>query len=320
MNIYGMTAKNGSGMMEKVVSVEGLVKRYGDVTAVNGISFRVARGEVFGLLGPNGAGKTTTVECIEGLRVPDAGRIEVLGETPSPTNYRLKAKLGIQLQETAYLGLLTVEELLFTFAQLYPRHRDIQELVELVALTEKRKSYVKNLSGGQRQRLAVALALVNDPELLILDEPTAGLDPQARRALWDLILSLKAEGKTVLLTTHYMEEAEYLCDRVAIMDHGRIIALGPPAELVREHLRETALELELQADLEEGALEGLPGVRRIVREESGNLVLYSDDTVSTFRALAELVAAGRLPLRDLIWRRPSLEDVYLLLTGRRIRE
>ena len=179
---------------------------------------------------------------------------------------------------------------------------------------------MKNLSGGQRQRLAVALALVNDPELLILDEPTAGLDPQARRALWDLILSLKAEGKTVLLTTHYMEEAEYLCDRVAIMDHGRIIALGPPAELVREHLRETALELELQADLEEGALEGLPGVRRIVREESGNLVLYSDDTVSTFRALAELVAAGRLPLRDLIWRRPSLEDVYLLLTGRRIRE
>ncbi len=307
-------------MTENVVSVEGLVKRYGEVTAVDGISFRVSRGEVFGLLGPNGAGKTTTVECIEGLRVPDAGRIEVLGENPAPTNYSLKAKLGIQLQETAYLSLLTVEELLFTFARLYPRHRDIRELIELVALSEKRKSYVKGLSGGQKQRLAVALALVNDPELLILDEPTAGLDPQARRALWDVILGLKKEKKTILLTTHYMEEAEYLCDRVAIMDQGKIIALGAPAELVKEHLKETALELELQEDLEEGVLEGLPGVRRIVREESGVVVLYSDDTVSTFHALAELVTAGKLPLQDLIWRRPSLEDVYLLLTGRRIRE
>ncbi len=309
-----------SQIMQAVINVEGLVKRYGEITAVDGISFRGFRGEVFGFLGPNGAGKTTTVECLEGLRVPDAGKIEVLGEIPSPTNYALKARLGIQLQETAYLGLLTVEEMLFTFARLYPRHRDIRALLELVALTEKRKSYVKTLSGGQRQRLAVALALVNDPELLILDEPTAGLDPQARRALWDLILGLKDEGKTVLLTTHYMEEAEYLCDRVAILDHGRIIALGAPAELVRAHLKETALELELEDGIEGGLLEGLPGVRRVVKEESGTVVLYSDDTVGTFRALAELFTAGKLPLRDLTWRRPSLEDVYLLLTGRRIRE
>lgn len=307
-------------MMENVVSVRGLVKRYGNVTAVDRISFEVHKGEAFGLLGPNGAGKTTTVECLEGLRVPDAGKIEVLGETPSPTNYSLKAKLGIQLQETAYLPLLTVEESLATFARLYPRHRNIGELMELVALTEKRKSYVKNLSGGQRQRLAVALALVNDPHLLILDEPTAGLDPQARRALWDIIAGLKGEGKTVLLTTHYMEEAEYLCDRVAIMDHGRIIAMGSPSELVRERLKETALELELDGGIEEGILEGLPGVRRVVWEGPGTVVLYSDDTVGTFRALAALAASGRLPLRDLVWRRPSLEDVYLLLTGRRIRE
>lgn len=306
--------------MEKVVVVEGLVKRYGEVIAVDGISFEVYRGEVFGFLGPNGAGKTTTVECLEGLRVPDAGKIEVLGEVPSPTNYSLKARLGIQLQETAYLDLLTVEEILATFARLYPRHRDIAELIELLALSEKRKSYVKNLSGGQRQRLAVALALVNDPDLLLLDEPTAGLDPQARRALWDVILRLKDEGKTVLLTTHYMEEAEHLCDRVAILDHGRIIALGPPEGLVRQHLRETALELEIEREVEEAVLSGLPGVSRVVPKEPGIVVVFSNDTVATFRALAEEVSTGRLPLRDLVWRRPSLEDVYLLLTGRRIRE
>jgi ABC-2 type transport system ATP-binding protein len=301
------------------VDVRGLTVRYGELVAVAGISFTVAHGEAFGLLGPNGAGKTTTVECLEGLRAPTEGTIRVLSEVPSPTNYALKARLGIQLQETAYLGLLTVEEMLRTFARLYPRSRDAGELLGLLSLKEKRRTLVKNLSGGQKQRLAVALALVNDPQLLILDEPTAGLDPQARRALWDLILAMKEEGKTVLLTTHYMEEAERLCDRVAILDRGEIIALGSPAELVQEHLKETALELELDGGVEEGVFQALPGVRRVVWEGEG-VVLYSEDTVDTFRALAALAAAGRLPLRDLIWRRPSLEDVYLLLTGRRIRE
>ena len=306
-------------MTEAAITVQGLVKRYGEVTAVDGISFEVRRGEVFGLLGPNGAGKTTTVECLEGLRVPDAGEIRVLGEIPSPTNYALKAKLGIQLQETAFLSRLTVEETLHLFVQLYPRHRNIRELIELVALGEKRKRQVRELSGGQRQRLAVALAMVNDPELLVLDEPTAGLDPQARRALWEVILGLKQEQKTVLLTTHYLEEAEYLCDRVAILDHGRIIALGPPRELVAEHFRETPIEVELSGPADGVDFSHLPGVARAVSDREV-VVLYSTAPTETIRAVSRLAEEGKLPLRDLVLRRPSLEDVYLLLTGRRIRE
>jgi ABC-2 type transport system ATP-binding protein len=306
-------------MSEPVVLVQKLVKRYGDLTAVDRISFQVDRGEIFGLLGPNGAGKTTTVECLEGLRIPDEGELRVLGERPSPTNYALKAKLGIQLQETAFLSRLTVEETLALFGRLYPRRRKVSELVELVALTEKRHSPVRDLSGGQRQRLAVALALVNDPELLILDEPTAGLDPQARRALWEVITQLKGEQKTVLLTTHYMEEAEALCDRVAILDHGRIIALGPPPELIAHHFQETPLEVELSAPAGEVDFSALPGVTRAVPDQE-RVVLYSTAPTDTIRAVSRLAEEGKLPLRDLVLRRPSLEDVYLLLTGRRIRE
>jgi len=302
-----------------VIEVEGLVKRYGKTLAVAGISFTVERGEVFGLLGPNGAGKTTTVECLEGLRVPDSGEIRVLGEPPSPTNYALKARLGIQLQDSAFFPRLTVAETLSTFARFYPQARPVGELLELVALSEKRRSLVKDLSGGQRQRLAVALALVNDPELLILDEPTAGLDPQARHGLWDVIRAMQAEGKTVLLTTHYMEEAEALCGRVAIMDRGEIIALGAPTELIARLFKETAVELELtgKADLDD--LSALPGVSRLVPEDD-RIVLYTSDVPQTLAALTTRAAQGSLPLRDLIWRRASLEDVYLALTGRRIRE
>ncbi len=305
--------------MERVVSVEGLVKRYGAVTAVDGVSFAVGRGEIFGLLGPNGAGKTTTVECIEGLRVPDAGRIEVLGEMPSPANYALKARLGIQLQGTAFLSRLTVEETLRLFAALYPRHRPIRQLIAFAALGEKRRVQVGKLSGGQRQRLAVALALVNDPELLILDEPTAGLDPQARRALWELILSLKGEGKTVLLTTHYMEEAEYLCERILILDHGRIIAQGSPGALIAEHFRETPIEVMLADAGTDVDFSSLPGVERVVGDGEA-VVLYSVAPVETIQALSDLSRRGAIELRDLRLRRMSLEDVYLLLTGRRIRE
>ncbi|HIC95741.1 TPA: ABC transporter ATP-binding protein [Candidatus Bipolaricaulota bacterium] len=308
--------------MEPVIEVQGLVKRYGEVVAVAGISFEVRRGEVFALLGPNGAGKTTTVECLEGLRVPDEGRVVVLEEVPSPTNYALKAKLGIQLQGTAFLPRLTVEETLTLFARLYPRRREVEELLELVALKGKRRSQVKDLSGGQRQRLAVALALVNDPELLILDEPTTGLDPQARRALWEVILGLKREEKTVLLTTHYMEEAEALCDRVAILDHGEIIALGSPEELVAENFRETPLELELSGPAPEVDFAALPGVVRAIQEDQARVVLYSTAPMETIQAVSALAGQGqgRLPLQDLTLRRASLEDLYLALTGRRIRE
>ena len=306
--------------MGPVIEVRGLVKRYGELVAVAGISFQVHRGEVFGFLGPNGAGKTTTVECLEGLRTPDEGRVRVLGEVPSPTNYALKAKLGIQLQGTAFLPRLTVEETLTLFARLYPRRREIEELLELVALKGKRRSRVKDLSGGQRQRLAVALALVNDPELLILDEPTAGLDPQARRALWEVIAGLKGEGKTVLLTTHYMEEAEALCDRVAILDHGEIIALGSPAELVAENFRETPLELELSGPAPEVDFAALPAVARVIQEDQTRVVLYSTAPVETIQAVSVLAGRGALPLGDLTLRRASLEDLYLALTGRRIRE
>ena len=302
-----------------VIEVEGLVKRYGEILAVAGISFSVEKGEVFGLLGPNGAGKTTTVECLEGLRLPDEGRLSVLGMTPSPTNYALKARLGIQLQESAFFPRLTVVETLHTFARLYPRSRNINELIDLLALGDKRRSLVKDLSGGQRQRLAVALALVNDPDLLILDEPTAGLDPQARHALWDVIRTMQAEGKTVLITTHYMEEAEALCGRVAIMDYGEIIALGAPDALVAQRFRETAVELELSGEADLDELAALPGVGRLAAEKD-RIVLYTSDVPQTLAALTTRAAQGSLPLRDLIWRRASLEDVYLALTGRRIRE
>ena len=304
---------------EAVIEVEGLVKRYGDLVAVNGISFEVYRGEILGLLGPNGAGKTTTVECIEGLRIPDAGEIEVLGMKAGPTSYAIKARLGIQLQGTAFLPHLTVEETLKLFAALYPKSVPVGELLELVALREKRRSRVKDLSGGQRQRLAVATALVNDPEILILDEPTSGLDPQARRSLWDLISSLRGRGKTVLLTTHYMEEAEHLCDRVLILDHGEIIALGSPEELISRHSEGIPIELHLGENGERPDLSVLPGVRKAVWED-GTAVLYSDSPVETIRAVSALAEEGKIALQDLVMRRVSLEDVYLVLTGRRIRE
>ena len=306
-------------MADVVIEVEGLVKRYGEILAVAGISFSVEKGEVFGLLGPNGAGKTTTVECIEGLRIPDSGEIKVLGMRAHPNNHALKARLGIQLQGTAFLPRLTVEETLRLFASFYPRSLPVGELLELVALREKRRSQVKTLSGGQRQRLALAMALVNDPEVLILDEPTAGLDPQARRSLWDLITSLKGRGKTVLITTHYLEEAECLCDRVLILDHGQIIALGSPKELISKQSEGTPIEIHLGSGSDGVDLRGLPGVKRAVREED-TVVLYSTSPVETIRAVSLLSSEGKLVLEDLVMRRVSLEDVYLILTGRRIRE
>ena len=229
---------------DPVIRVRGLVKRYGDLVAVDGIDFEVARGEIFGLLGPNGAGKTTTVEILEGLRTPDAGETTVLGLDVAKDATALKPRIGVSLQTAALYPKLTVIELIDLFRSFYKTSRPTAELIDALELGERKHARTSELSGGQRQRLAVALALVNDPELVFLDEPTTGLDPAARRALWDLVLDLKRKGRTVLLTTHYMEEAELLCDRLAIMDHGHILEMGTVQELVSKRFQERAVQFD----------------------------------------------------------------------------
>jgi ABC-2 type transport system ATP-binding protein len=248
---------------DPAIRVRGLTKRYGDVQAVAGIDFDVEPGEVFGLLGPNGAGKSTTVEILEGLRVPDAGEVTVLGHDVTRESDVLKPRIGVALQTASMYPKLTVIELIDLFRSFYPRSRPTAELVEALGLGERQNARSQELSGGQRQRLTVALALVNDPELVFLDEPTTGLDPAARRALWDLVRGLQAEGRTVLLTTHYMEEAEILCDRLAIMDHGRILELGTVDELVSKRFQERAVRFDPLPGLELEALQGLPAVTSV---------------------------------------------------------
>ncbi len=295
-----------------------LRKRYGDVVAVDGVSITVEAGEILGVLGPNGAGKTTTVEMIEGLRAPDAGTVQVLGCDLSADPAAVRQRIGVQLQTTALFPRLTVREVLELFRTFYAgTTMGADELIDLLDLTDKAGSLTRDLSGGQAQRLSVALALVNRPEMVFLDEPTTGLDPQARRALWDTIRAIRRRGATVLLTTHYMEEAEALCDRVAIMDGGRIIAEGPPSRLVDEHFAETAIELPAGGVEFDGV--SVPGVERLQREGDG-LTLHSSDAGATLSALTAMAAAGRIDIDGLHVRRPTLEDVFLRLTGRHIRD
>src|ERR671913_1833092 len=246
----------------------GLVKHYGEVTAVAGLDLEVRAGECFGMLGPNGAGKTTTVEMFEGLRVPDAGELEVLGDRWHGNNLSLRARLGIQLQETKFPEKLTVAEVVTLFRSFYPRGLAVGEVLTLVALHEKAGAQVRTLSGGQKQRLSLGCALAGDPELLFLDEPTTGLDPQSRRQTWEIVEGLKARGRTVLLTTHYMEEAARLCDRVAVVDHGKVIALGTPRELIASLGAEHVIEFTVGDDaaLEEGSLAVLPTVEKVGRD------------------------------------------------------
>jgi ABC-2 type transport system ATP-binding protein len=304
---------------EPVIRVHDLRKHYGDVRAVDGLSFEVARGEIFGLLGPNGAGKTTTVEMLAGLRTPDAGELTVLGVDAARHPDAIKPLIGVQLQTAALYPQLTVLEVLRLFASFYPRSVPADDLLTALDLTEKRHAQTKNLSGGQRQRLSVALALVNDPGLVFLDEPTTGMDPAARRALWEIVRDLQARGKTVLLTTHYMEEAETLCDRVAIMDHGRIRESGTVEELVSRRFQDRAVIFGGLDGVSDEELRAFGGVSRLVRED-GQAILYTRDVPATIGAvLAAAERLGREP-EGLTVRRPTLEDVFLDLTGHALRD
>jgi ABC-2 type transport system ATP-binding protein len=301
----------------------GLVKRFGDVTAVAGLDLVVHAGECFGLLGPNGAGKTTTVEILEGLTPSDTGAVEVLGQswTGGARDRRLRERLGIQLQETKLPEKLSVEETIRLFASFYRDPQDVEDVLGLVELGEKRRAWYSKLSGGQKQRLAVACALVNRPELLFLDEPTTGLDPQSRRQLWQVIETFRAHGNTVLLTTHYMEEAERLCDRVAILDHGKVIALGSPRELIAslgaEHVVEFTLT-ESGAGLE-GELRSLPGVQGL-QQRDGVYALTVTELHQALPAMMSLLERRGCHLASLTTHHASLEDVFVSLTGRHIRD
>jgi ABC-2 type transport system ATP-binding protein len=311
-----MTATAGT---EPVIRVRGLTKRYGDVQAVDGIDFDVAKGEIFGLLGPNGAGKTTTVEILEGLRVADGGEVSVLGIDVGREPDVLKPRIGVSLQTAAMYPKLTVAELLDLFRSFYPRTRPTDELIEAFGLGERRNALSQVLSGGQRQRLGVALSLVNDPELIFLDEPTTGLDPAARRSLWDLVRGFKAEGRSVLLTTHYMEEAEILCDRLAIMDHGRILEMGAVEDLVTRHFKERAVRFDRVEGLTRDELAALPAVAS-VKEDADETLVYTNDVAATIGALLALADGRGMELHNLGIRRASLEDVFLDLTGRALRD
>jgi ABC-2 type transport system ATP-binding protein len=297
------------------------VKRYGTVTAVNGLDLTVVRGECFGLLGPNGAGKTTTIEILEGLLAADAGDVEVLGQRWDSDAASLRPRLGIQLQETQLAEKLTVTETLRLFRSFYPRGPSVETLLDTVELGSKKDAWVSKLSGGQKQRLSVACALAGEPELLFLDEPTTGLDPQSRRQLWEVLERFRANGGTILITTHYMDEAHELCDRVGIMDQGKLIALGTPRELVASLGAEHVVEFAL-ADgpaIDEALFSALPGVRD-VRRDAAHLHLSTSELHLTVPALLDFLRHRDAALSQLGTHSATLEDVFVTLTGRQLRD
>jgi ABC-2 type transport system ATP-binding protein len=302
------------------VRCAGLRKSYPGVVAVAGIDLEVARGECFGLLGPNGAGKTTTVEILEGLTEPDGGEVEVLGERwGEGRDHALRERLGVQLQETILGEKLTVEETVRLFRSFYRRGLTVEETVALVGLDEKRRARVGKLSGGQKQRLALACALVADPELLFLDEPTTGLDPQGRLKVWEIVEAFLEDGGTVVLTTHYMEEAARLCHRVAIIDHGRIIAQGTPALLVSSLGADQVIDLRVEGELAVERLENLPGVRG-VSSRNGELMLTVQDVGAALPALLATLERERVRIASLTTHQATLDDVFVRLTGRELRD
>lgn len=321
---------SGGGAVAEAVVIEAehLVKTYGKLTAVDGVSFQVRRGEVFGLLGPNGAGKTTTMEMLEGLRQPDAGRARVAGFDTMTQLDRVKAVIGVQLQSTSLFDLLTVREITEMYASFYETAEPVGPLLESVNLMDKANTRIKHLSGGQKQRLAIALALVNDPVVVFLDEPTTGLDPQARRSLWEIVRKLKEQGKTIVLSTHYMDEAHVLCERICLMDQGKVIALDAPDRLIERLGADTAISFripqvrEQEADRKErlrAALAAVPAVKRIEEGEEG-ITLYTADSQAALTGLVAAVNEEGLQLEGLSMRTATLEDVFIQMTGRSLRE
>jgi ABC-2 type transport system ATP-binding protein len=304
---------------DAVISIEGLHVSYGDVHAVRGVSLEVGRGEIFGMLGPNGAGKTTTLSVIEGLVKPREGRVRVLGDDVTERPNAVKRALGVSLQSTAFFDNLALWELIVLYASFYEVYLSKKAVTDLLArfeLADKADKSARELSGGQAQRVALALAIANDPKIVILDEPTTGLDPQARRHVWDIVREIRAEGRTVLLTTHYMEEAEELCHRLAIIDKGQVVAEGTPGGLV--NALEATSTITVTLKVEEADVRGLPAVTE-VRIEGARLVLRSRNTHATIVALQRVASDKDQILADLSIKAPSLEDVFLAKTGRKIR-
>jgi ABC-2 type transport system ATP-binding protein len=305
--------------MRQVIQVSGVRKTYGSTVAVDEVSFEVNDGEIFGLIGPNGAGKTTTMECIEGLRTPDRGTISVLGLDPFRQVYKLQDRIGVQLQQAQLQKRIKVWEAVDLWASLYKKKaKDAEHLLELLGLSDKREAWFMNLSGGQKQRLFIALALINDPEVVFLDELTTGLDPQSRRAIWDLVRGIRERGKTVFLTTHLMEEAERLCDRVAIIEHGRIIDIDSPERLVARHCPERIVVLATDDPLAEDRFRAIPGIETVIRADLRfNIRGRGDDLVTE---VIHCLSENRIRVTDFRTILPNLEDVFLKLTGHSIRE
>jgi ABC-2 type transport system ATP-binding protein len=307
--------------MKSIIQVEKLRKTYGSIVAVDEISFEVQEGEIFGMVGPNGAGKTTTIECLEGLRRPDGGSLRVLGVDPQQGSQTLRTHTGIQLQQSNLPDRMKVWEALDLYSSFYPHAADWETLLAQLGLEEKRNAHFAKLSGGQKQRLFIALALLPDPQLVFLDELTTGLDPQARHVIWDLVRDVRSKGKTILMTTHFMEEAERLCDRVAILDHGRIVALDEPAALIRKLGGEERIVFSLD--------EGMPPALETALSRSGRVVIESDRVTIHGKSnqekalVSEVVgtlSTSGVRFRDLRTEQANLEDVFLKLTGRAMRE
>jgi ABC-2 type transport system ATP-binding protein len=305
--------------MNPIVSVEELRKTYGTTTAVDNISFEVREGEIFGIVGPNGAGKTTTIECLEGLRKPDSGRIQILGKDPKNDSNFLKLHTGMQLQQSNLPDRMKVWEALDLYSTFYPNPVNWQTLLQTLGISEKRNTVFSRLSGGQKQRLFIALALLPDPKLIFLDELTTGLDPQARHAIWDLIREVRSKGKTILLTTHFMEEAERLCDRVAILDHGQIVALDTPAALIRSIAGEESITFHVDAPLPVSFEQAFSGSTRIEQQGDRIVIHGKSDNVPLISTVVNRLTEYKIKFRDLSTAQANLEDVFLALTGRQIR-